>query len=324
MVTHPVSKAAELHQPVLLSTCVNLLSPALQSPGAIFIDCTLGMGGHTEAVLTACPAAKAYGIDRDPEALNLAGERLAPFGDRFTPIHAEYDHVGEIIENLGQLATAILFDLGVSSLQLDDLDRGFSYSRDAPLDMRMNQRQGRTAAEFLATASAGQIAQVLRDYGEEKFAHRIAQNIVSRRERQPLTRTGELADLVRDSIPVPARRKGGHPAKRTFQALRIEVNDELAILRRAIPAALDSLQPGGRLVVESYQSLEDRIVKSELRKVTQTQAPPDLPVVPVEQQARAKDLTRGAIKASPEEIEANPRAASVRLRAVEIVMGEET
>lgn len=324
MVTHPVSKAAELHQPVLLSTCVNLLSPALQSLGAIFIDCTLGMGGHTEAVLTACPAAKAYGIDRDPEALNLAGERLAPFGDRFTPIHAEYDHVGEIVENLGQLAAAILFDLGVSSLQLDDLGRGFSYSRDAPLDMRMNQRQGRTAAEFLATASTGQIAQVLRDYGEEKFAHRIAQNIVSRRERQPLTRTGELADLVRDSIPVPARRKGGHPAKRTFQALRIEVNDELAILRRAIPSALDSLQPGGRLVVESYQSLEDRIVKSELRKVTQTQAPPDLPVVPVEQQARAKDLTRGVIKASPEEIEANPRAASVRLRAVEIVMGEET
>lgn len=324
MVTHPASKAAELHQPVLLSTCVNLLAPALQSPGAIFIDCTLGMGGHTEAVLTACPAARAYGIDRDPEALNLAGERLAPFGDRFTPIHAEYDHVGEIVENLGQLAAAILFDLGVSSLQLDDLDRGFSYSRDAPLDMRMNQRQGHTAAEFLATASTGQIAQVLRDYGEEKFAHRIAQNIVSRRERQPLTRTGELADLVRDSIPVPARRKGGHPAKRTFQALRIEVNDELAILRRAIPSALDSLQPGGRLVVESYQSLEDRIVKSELRKVTQTQAPPDLPVVPVEQQARAKDLTRGAIKASPEEIEANPRAASVRLRAVEIVMGEET
>lgn len=324
MVTHPASKAAELHQPVLLSTCVNLLAPALQSPGAIFIDCTLGMGGHTEAVLTACPAAKAYGIDRDPEALNLAGERLAPFGDRFTPIHAEYDHVGEIVENLGRPAAAILFDLGVSSLQLDDLDRGFSYSRDAPLDMRMNQSQGHTAAEFLATASTDQIAQVLRDYGEEKFAHRIAQNIVSRRERQPLTRTGELADLVRDSIPAPARRKGGHPAKRTFQALRIEVNDELSSLRQAIPAALDSLQPGGRLVVESYQSLEDRIVKSELRKVTQTQAPSDLPVVPVEQQARAKNLTRGAIKASPEEIEVNPRAASVRLRAVEIVMGEET
>lgn len=324
MATHPAGKAAELHQPVLLSTCVNLLAPALQSPDAIFIDCTLGMGGHTEAVLTACPAAKAYGIDRDPEALNLAGERLAPFGDRFTPIHAEYDHVGEIVENLGHPAAAILFDLGVSSLQLDDLDRGFSYSHDAPLDMRMNQSQGHTAAEFLATASTDQITQVLRDYGEEKFAHRIAQNIVSRRERQPLTRTGELADLVRDSIPAPARRKGGHPAKRTFQALRIEVNDELAILRRAIPAALDSLQPGGRLVVESYQSLEDRIVKSELRKVTQIQAPSDLPVVPVEQQARAKDLTRGAIKASPEEIEANPRAASVRLRAVEIVMGKET
>lgn len=324
MVSNPAGKAAELHQPVLLSTCVNLLAPALQSPDAIFIDCTLGMGGHTEAVLTACPAAKAYGIDRDPEALDLAGERLVSFGDRFTPIHAEYDRVGEIVESLGHPAAAILFDLGVSSLQLDDLDRGFSYSHDAPLDMRMNQSQGHTAAEFLATASTDQITQILRDYGEEKFSHRIAQNIVSRRERQPLTRTGELADLVRDSIPAPARRKGGHPAKRTFQALRIEVNDELAILRRAIPAALNSLRPGGRLVVESYQSLEDRIVKSELRKVTQTQAPPDLPVVPVEQQARAKDLTRGAIKASPEEIKANPRAASVRLRAVEIVMGKET
>lgn len=314
-------KIAELHRPVLLSKCVELVQPALLHPGAIFVDCTLGLGGHTEAVLTACPHAVAYGIDRDPQALKLAARRLSKFADRFHPLLGEYDQIVELLSSQGvgeHEVDAVLFDLGVSSLQLDEVERGFSYAVDAPLDMRMNQSQGETAAGFLNRAGPEEIAWVLRTYGEERFAGRIATKIVSSRQQKKLERTSQLVEIVRESIPAAARRKGGNPAKRTFQALRIHVNDELGILRRALPAALGCLASGGRLVVEAYHSLEDRLVKNAFREATVVHTLVGLPTTSTEK-AKARQLTRGAIQADAAEIEKNPRSTSVRLRAIEII-----
>jgi 16S rRNA (cytosine1402-N4)-methyltransferase len=308
------------HVPVLLDRVVALLQPALGHDGAVLVDATLGLGGHSEAVLTRCELARVVGIDRDPEALRLAGERLASFGDRFTGVHATYDRIPEVLAELGlDRADGVLFDLGVSSMQLDVADRGFAYREDAPLDMRMDQTSGPTAADVLNTYPRDELTRVLREYGEERFAPRIAAAVVRERDREPFSTSARLVELLYDQIPAPARRTGGHPAKRTFQALRMEVNDELGVLGRAIPAAIDALAVGGRVVVESYHSLEDRLVKRAFAAVTTVDVPPDLPVVPEDRQPALRLVTRGAEKASPAEIEANPRAASVRLRAVERV-----
>ena len=310
------------HVPVLLDRVVALVAPPLQEPGSVLVDATLGLGGHTEAVLARCPQAHVVGVDRDVHALEAAGERLAAYAGRTTLVHAVYDEIPDVLADLGIASVqGVLFDLGVSSMQLDVRERGFAYAEDAPLDMRMDDTVGLTAADVLNTYPAAELARILRSYGEEKFARQIARAIVREREKTPFDRSARLVDLLRDVIPAPARRTGGHPAKRTFQALRIEVNDELGVLRRAIPAAIESIAVGGRVVVMSYQSLEDRMVKQEFAARSRTTVPDDLPVVPEEYQPELRLLTRGAEKASAEELAETPRAASVRLRAVERVRG---
>ncbi len=310
--------ASPSHVPVLLDRVVALLTPALGHEGAVLVDATLGLGGHSEAVLGRLELARVVGIDRDPEALRLARERLAPYGDRFTAVHATYDAIPDVLAELGLAAAdGVLFDLGVSSMQLDVADRGFAYREDAPLDMRMDPTGGLTAADVLNTYPKAELTRVLREYGEERFASRIASAIVRERDVEPFTTSGRLVELLYRAIPAPARRTGGHPAKRTFQALRMEVNDELGVLRRAVPAAIDSLAVGGRVVVESYHSLEDRLVKRAFASVTRLDVPPDLPFVPPDMEPALRLVTRGAERAGADEIEANPRAASVRLRAVE-------
>ncbi|PJI94345.1 16S rRNA (cytosine(1402)-N(4))-methyltransferase RsmH [Luteimicrobium subarcticum] len=312
--------AADRHAPVLLQRCVDLLAPALAADGSVLVDCTLGMGGHTEAVLRQVPTARVVGIDRDPEAIRLASQRLAPFGDRFTAVHAVYDEIQDVVRGLGtDRVQAVLMDLGVSSLQIDEADRGFAYSQDAPLDMRMDPTTGDTAADVLNTYPEADLVRILREYGEERFAPRVARAIVRRREQRAWDRSGELVDVVRSAIPAAARQTGGNPAKRTFQALRIEVNQELAVLERAVPAAVDVLAVGGRLVVEAYHSLEDRIVKRELARGAESSAPPGLPVEPETHRPYLRLLTRGAEEADAGELEHNPRSASVRLRAAERV-----
>ncbi len=311
------------HVPVLLDRVVSLVMPALTAPGAVLVDATLGLGGHSEAVLEACPQARVIGIDRDPHAQRLAGERLARFGERFSGVQAVYDAIPDVLEDLGLAeVAAVFFDLGVSSMQLDVRERGFAYAEDAPLDMRMNDGEGLTAADVLNTYAVGDLTRILREYGEEKFALKIARAVVAARDTAPFTRSGRLVELLYATIPAPARRTGGHPAKRTFQALRIEVNDELNALRRAIPAAIDSIGVGGRVVVESYQSLEDRIVKHAFADATRSDVPVDMPFVPAGHEPTLRLVTRGAEKADAGEIEANPRAASVRLRALERVRPE--
>ncbi|GAB7003747.1 16S rRNA (cytosine(1402)-N(4))-methyltransferase RsmH [Nocardioides sp. AN3] len=311
---------APRHVPVLLDRIVELLTPALDHDGAVMVDCTLGLGGHSEAVLARIPTCRLVGIDRDQHALAMAGERLTPYGDRFTGVHAVYDELPEVMADLGLGSVdAVLFDLGVSSMQLDVRDRGFAYAEDAPLDMRMDDSTGPTAADVLNTYSAADLTRVLREYGEERFASRIAAAIVRRRETTPWTTSGPLVELLYDVIPAPARRTGGHPAKRTFQALRMEVNDELAVLRRAIPAAVEAVGVGGRVVVESYHSLEDRLAKQAFTAATRLDVPPDLPFVPEGMEPTHRLLTRGAERADEAEIALNPRAASVRLRALERV-----
>lgn len=300
---------ADRHIPVRARRCVELLAPAAEG---VVIDATLGMGGHSELLLREYPAMRVVGIDRDPEAIALATERLAPFGERFRAVRTTYD---DIAAASATPMNGILMDLGVSSLQLDEEERGFSYSADAPLDMRMDPTRGISAAELLATAPEQEIRTILYRYGEERFAPRIAGEIVRRRSTAPVTRTSELADIVRQCVPAAARRTGGNPAKRTFQALRVAVNDELDILARAIPAALGALAPGGRIVVMSYQSLEDRIVKQAFARATTSSTPPDFPVELDTPDFRL--LTRGAERADEPEIALNPRAASVRLRAAE-------
>jgi 16S rRNA (cytosine1402-N4)-methyltransferase len=308
------------HLPVLLDRVVALLSPALQVDGAVLVDATLGLGGHSEAILRACPQAHVVGLDRDQQALDLAGARLAALATRTTLVHAVYDQIGGVLTELDTpRVQGVLFDLGVSSLQLDERDRGFAYAQDAPLDMRMDPTSGPTAADVLNTYSSDELARILSRYGEERFARRIARSIVRERERVPFDTSARLVELVRAAIPAPARRTGGNPAKRTFQALRIEVNDELSVLERALPAAVDALAVGGRVVVMSYHSLEDRLAKQVLVARARSTAPPDLPVVPEDQQPELRLITRGAEKADADEIVANPRAASVRLRAAERV-----
>lgn len=304
------------HTPVLLDRCVELLAPPLAAPGSVMVDATLGMGGHTEAVLRACPNATVIGIDRDQQALRLATQRLAPFGDRFVPVHATYDQIDDVVaERLGTPVQAVLMDLGVSSLQLDEAERGFSYSRPAPLDMRMDRSEGETAAALLARADERELSWILRTYGEERFAPRIAAAIVRERGNEEIATSTQLAELVALAIPRAKQTGGGHPAKRTFQALRIAVNRELDILREALPRAVDVLAIGGRIVVESYHSLKDRLVKQEFARAATSSAPSDWPVEPETHRPYLELLIRGAEKADEAEQAANPRSASVRLRA---------
>jgi 16S rRNA (cytosine1402-N4)-methyltransferase len=311
---------APRHVPVLLDRIVELLAPALARDGAVLVDGTLGLGGHSEAVLSRIPTCRVVGIDRDRHALAMAGERLAPYGDRFTGVHAVYDELTDVMAGLGLTGVdAVLFDLGVSSMQLDVRERGFAYAEDAPLDMRMDDSTGMTAADVLNTYGVDELTRVLREYGEERFAGKIAAAVVRRRETTPWTTSGPLVELLYQVIPAPARRTGGHPAKRTFQALRMEVNDELAVLRRAIPAAVEAIVVGGRVVVESYHSLEDRLVKQQFSRAVSSPAPPDLPFVPEGMEPTHRLVTRGAERADEAEIASNPRAASVRLRAIERV-----
>ena len=306
------------HVPVLLARTLDLLGPAVDAPGAVVLDATLGLGGHSAALLERFATLRLVGLDRDPRALEIAADRLAPYGERATLVHAVYDELAAVLSRLGVgRVQGVLFDLGVSSMQLDEAARGFAYAQDAPLDMRMDQSRGSTAADVVNTYPAAQLAKVLKEYGDERFARRIADAVVREREREPFTGTARLAELVRASIPAATRRTGGHPAKRTFQALRIEVNGELDALAAALPAALDALAVAGRIVVMSYQSLEDRMVKRTLVAGAASTAPRDLPVVPPEHQPVLRLLTRGAETASAEEVAANPRAASVRLRAAE-------
>jgi 16S rRNA (cytosine1402-N4)-methyltransferase len=305
------------HVPVLLDRCLGLLAPALTTSDAVVVDCTLGMGGHAEALLTRTPA-RLIGLDRDPEALRRSGARLAPYSERVTLVHAVYDALPEVLAERGlDSVQGVLFDLGVSSLQLDEATRGFAYAQDAPLDMRMDPTTGISAEQVVNSYDGKALARILKEYGEERFASRIADAIVRERAKAPLTSTARLADLVREAIPAATRRTGGHPAKRTFQALRIEVNDELGVLRRAIPAALDALAVGGRIVVMSYQSLEDKIVKSALVARSTSDVPVDMPFVPEGHQPELRLLVRGSEQASPQEVADNPHAQSVRLRAAE-------
>jgi len=290
----------------------------LRDRPAVLVDATLGLGGHAAALLSAHPRLTLVGLDRDPEALALAGRRLVAFSDRTHLVHAVYDRIADVLGELGlPRVDGVLFDLGVSSLQLDADERGFSYARDADLDMRMDQSTGPTAADVLNTYSVPELARVLREYGEERFASRIAAAVARRRARSPLRRSAELVELLYEAVPAASRRTGGHPAKRTFQALRIEVNGELDALQTAVPAAIDALAVGGRIVVLAYHSLEDWIVKRELAERARSRTPEGLPVELPGHGPELRLVTRGAEVAGDDEAADNPRAASVRLRAAE-------
>ena len=312
-----------LHVPVMLAEVVALLAPALEAPaadaatedGCVLVDCTVGLGGHAHALLAACPQAELIGLDRDPQALALARERLAEFDDRTTLIEAVYDELPAVLDRLGRpKVQGILLDLGVSSLQIDDAARGFAYAHDAPLDMRMG-RQELTAAQVLNTYSRAELSRILRTYGEERYADRIARRIVAERDREPFVTSGRLVQLLYDTVPAASRKTGGHPAKRTFQALRIEVNAELGALESVLPSAIAALALHGRIAVLAYHSLEDRLVKQVLGLAARDRAPRDLPVVPAELRPELRLLTRGALRPSAAEVARNPRAASARLRA---------
>jgi len=318
----PRTAASAVHVPVLLERVLALLAPALADRPAVAVDATLGLGGHAEALLAAHPQLTLVGLDRDPVALERSRTRLAPFAGRVHLVHAVYDRMPEVLDELGYDGVdGVLFDLGVSSMQLDVPERGFAYAQDAPLDMRMDQsadpEADLTAERVVNEYPVPDLARVLREYGEERFALRIAQAIDRERRVAPLRSTAQLAELVRQAIPAATRRHGGHPAKRTFQALRIEVNGELAAVRAAIPAALDALHLGGRVVVLAYHSLEDRIVKQALAERAKDTTPPDLPVPLPDRGPQLRLLARGSEPASEAEVAANPRAASVRLRAAE-------
>ena len=309
-----MSEATFSHQPVLTRDVVDLFGPV---PPGVLVDATVGGGGHAEALLDACPHLRLVGLDRDPLAVAAAADRLSAFGTRAQVVHARFDRLATVMSSLGhRSASGVLFDLGVSSPQLDRGDRGFSHRHEGPLDMRMDQTAAvPTAGTLVNEAPVGDLADLLGRLGDERYALRVARAIVAAR---PITTTTQLAAVVRAAIPAPARRRGRHPATRTFQALRIAVNDELEVLPAALDQAIDVLEPGGRCVVLAYHSGEDRIVKARFRRAATggCTCPPGLPcgcgAVPAVRLLRA-----GATKASAEEVTANPRAASVRLRAVE-------
>jgi 16S rRNA (cytosine1402-N4)-methyltransferase len=307
-----------LHEPVMLERTLELLAPALASEKAVLVDCTLGLGGHSESFLKAFENLTVIGIDRDLVALDLAAKRLEGFGSRVNYFHGTYEQIPEALAEFGFFeASAILMDLGVSSMQIDSPDRGFAYSFDAPLDMRMDASSGQTAAELIATESEQELARIFKEYGEERFAKKIASEIIEIRGKSPITSSKQLASIISDVVPFIPGKSSGHPAKRVFQALRIAVNQELEILESAIPAAINSLEVGGRLLVLAYHSLEDRIVKQAIVKASTSSAPIELPFELPEHAPVLKLVIKGAEQATLQEIAANPRSASVRLRVAE-------
>lgn len=317
---------SERHIPVLKDRCLNLLAPGIERANAenrraVVVDCTLGMGGHSEAILQRFENVHLIGLDRDEQALALAGARLEPFADRIDLVHAVYDEIADVVQDLGFTGIdGVLFDLGVSSLQLDERERGFAYSYDAPLDMRMDTSVGPTAEDLVNDLDRGELQRIIRQWGEEKFAGRIASAIVQQRQDARISTTAQLVEVIRSVVPAAAARNSGHPAKRTFQALRIAVNEELDVLERAIPASMRALNVGGRIVVMSYHSLEDKITKRFFVQGSTSSAPPGFPVELEEHEAEFKVLTKGTEKPSEQEIAENPRAASARLRAVERIL----
>lgn len=323
------------HVPVMRERMAQLIAPAVEAAGdrAVIVDGTLGAGGHTEYFLKAFPQAKVIGVDRDGASLQAATERLAPFADRFVGVNERFDFVGQAIaENSSdnpilslaaeQGVAGALFDLGVSSMQLDQVERGFAYRTDAPLDMRMDPTQPLTAADILNTYGHGELARILKTYGDERFAGKIASAVLKEREKEPFESSARLVELLYGTIPAATRRTGGHPAKRTFQALRVEVNRELEAIEQVIPVITDLLSVGGRAVFMSYQSLEDRIVKQAFKELTTSKTPAGLPMDLPGTAAQYKTITRGSEKASAAEVEENSRAASVRVRAIERLEGE--
>jgi 16S rRNA (cytosine1402-N4)-methyltransferase len=306
----------EQHIPVMLDRVVELLTPCLSISNPIFVDATLGLAGHTEALLNKFSNLKVIGFDRDPIALNRAKLRLEKYQDRINFVNDTFDAIGKTLKELK--VNAFLFDLGVSSIQLDESNRGFSYAQNTNLDMRMNQNQDLTAEYIINNYDAKALTKIIFEFGEEKFASRIANSIIKQRQIKKIETTFELVEIIKSCIPAPARRTGGNPAKRTFQALRIAVNNELEILEKAIPQALNSLAKDGRLIVLSYQSLEDRIVKNIFRENTSTTDL--LPGLPIPLKSKEKDfilLNKKAETATQNEITANPRATSVKLRAIQ-------
>ncbi|WEO79310.1 16S rRNA (cytosine(1402)-N(4))-methyltransferase RsmH [Cryobacterium sp. SO2] len=307
----------EIHTPVLLERSIELLGPVLDKPGAVLVDATLGMGGHAEAMLSRFPGLTLVGLDRDLDALAIAEERLKPFQGRIHLVHTVYDGILDALAGLGiSEVQGILFDLGVSSMQLDQVERGFSYSKDAPLDMRMDSTSPLTAERILAEYSEADLRRIFQEYGEEKLAGRYAKAIVDARTATPFVRSAQLVEVITKVTPVAVQRMG-HPAKRVFQALRIEVNQELAVLERAIPAAMEAVAVDGRIVTMAYQSLEDRIVKRMFAAASTSSAPAGLPVELPEHKPLFTLLIRGAELASEDEKAINPRATSVRLRAAQ-------
>jgi len=308
----------ELHTPVALEYAIEMLGPALKGTSPIMVDGTLGLGGHTEAFLERFENLTVIGIDRDERALELAAARLARFGARVKFAHAIYSEILEVLEDNDIAgADAILLDLGVSSMQLDEADRGFAYSFDAPLDMRMNQNVGITAAEVLNEYSENELARIFKEYGEERHAKQVAKAVVERRKTEAFANSVDLATLVSKIVPFIPGKTTGHPAKRVFQALRIEVNGELSILEDTIPAAIEALRLGGRILVMSYHSLEDGIVKQAMVHAATSQTPIEMPIELPEHAPVIRMLTKGTAVASDAEKETNPRAASVRMRAAE-------
>ncbi|TCD53973.1 16S rRNA (cytosine(1402)-N(4))-methyltransferase RsmH [Alloscardovia theropitheci] len=323
-----LERISSIHKPVLFDECVELVTRNVEKSAhddgrefPVIVDCTLGLAGHTSGFLKEIPNVRVIGIDRDEEALALATARVREqgFEDRFIPAHAAFDEFSQVISDAGFThVDAVFMDLGLSSLQIDETERGFSYSHDAPLDMRMDTTQSLTAAEILRTYEYGDLVRIFKEFGEERFSGPIAREIIRKREAGEFILTSyQLTDVV-DSIVPKAKRPAGNPAKRVFQAMRIEVNGELTKLAQTLPQALKSLPRGGRLVVESYHSLEDKCVKKFFSRGLVAHVPPGLPVIPDDAQPYLKDLTRGAMMADEEEIKRNSRSASVRLRAVQV------
>ncbi len=306
------------HQPVLMNQTLNSLK---LRPGGVYLDGTLGGGGHTEAILQATePDGKVIGLDQDDEALAAASQRLKPFGERFCPIRANFAEMEQVLAAEGIAGLdGVLLDIGVSSHQLDEPDRGFSYMQDGPLDMRMDRRGGQTATDLVAELSESELANLIYRYGEEKFSRRIARRIVEQRAQTPIESTKQLAELISSAIPAAQRRKEKqHPAKRTFQALRIAVNDELGVLERGLVAAFASLKSGGRLSVITFHSLEDRIVKNYFAGLAKgCECPPEFPVCVCGKQPQALLITKRPQTATEDELQSNPRARSAKLRTVE-------
>lgn len=311
------------HEPVLLAQTMERLDP---KPGEVFVDGTVGGGGHSRAILERIgPTGRLVAIDQDKNALAAAQEHLAPWRENITFVHDNFANISSILSSLHiRGVDGILLDIGVSSHQLDEEERGFSFHGDAPLDMRMNQNADLTAAELVNTADAQELTRILRDFGEELWARRIAEFIVNRRKTEgPLKTTGELVDVIKAAIPARARRRGPHPARRTFQALRIAVNNELGVLEKAVHAGIACLRPGGRMAVITFHSLEDRIVKKIFQHAAaRCHCPPGLPQCVCGRVAEIKLLTGKPVVASDEELEANPRARSAKLRAVVKVLNE--